>query len=277
MVTLKNIDLSSITIVGTMINTLISIILAIIVLIFFIVIGGGSGLSFGASIIPALICGTIFLSIPHIFGRSFLYNIITSKINNISFELNDGEITKIEPISAGLVWGVISLICYIVLYSIGMLVVPMIASSFLQTLMMAGQTQIAIAIYSLISVLLTPSAILITVISSFIVPFVSVVIGVYCYNLISPKLGGIKLELNKTEKLTSIESIDPKSTSLILSVVSLILNVIFSVIVFIFNQSLSGGLIGIIASFVITFVLIFIISTIYNFIAKKYDTVKVEL
>lgn len=278
MTILKNIDLSSITIVGTMVNFIISIILSIILLILFVVIGGSYGLSFGASIIPAIVCGTIFLSISHFFGKAFLYNTLTSKLNCISFELKDNEITNIEPISAGLIWGVISLISYIVFYSIAMVIAPMIASSFLQTLMLSGQTQIAIALYSLISVLLSPSAILITVLSSFILPFLSVLIGIYLYNLISPKIGGIKLELIKTEKLTSIESIDSKSISLILSIISLILNIIFSIIItIIFDQPLNEGIIGILSSFIISFALIFIISKIYNFIAKKYDSVKLEL
>ena len=88
---LKSIDISSITIIGTAIN----IIYAIIFTILFMVIGT---ISVGTTIIgsllmlaPTIIFGTMILTIFQIFTRSYLYNILATKLENIKLKFVENK------------------------------------------------------------------------------------------------------------------------------------------------------------------------------------------
>ena len=77
MKTLKSLDISSLTIMTTAINIILSIIISVIIVI---ILGIAAPTSILAVIIfiPAIICGTILVSVYTTFIQGFLYHLIST-------------------------------------------------------------------------------------------------------------------------------------------------------------------------------------------------------
>lgn len=276
---IKSIELSSFTTMGMCINTLISIIVGVILFIIITVASGGQAISIALILIPIIVFSTILNSIIHFFGCGFLYNVITKKLNPINISINDeGEITEVRPLSIALVFGIISLIAFIIIFTLVEVIVPSMVSSFLQTLMMTGQTGLAFVLYNLIMLMMSPRIIIALIVASFVFPFLFTLIGSYCYNLISPYINGIVVDLDNTNDLTSIKSIDSTKTALILSVIMLIIGIIVSIIMLIVNSNAGmAALYNIGISFVGTFIIVFLFTYFYNYLVPKLGEVKIKL
>ncbi|WP_288268386.1 hypothetical protein [uncultured Methanobrevibacter sp.] len=275
---LSSIELSSLTTIGMGIYVLISVILAIIAFIALMVIGGSSAITTGLMLIPMIIFGAILYSIIHFFGRGYLYNVLVTRLNAIDFDIEEGEITRINPISTSLVIGVISLICFIIVYTLAYLVVPGFASSVLQTLMASGQMNLALIVYNFLVLMLSPQFFIACILLSFVLTFIFVCLQIYVYNYISPKVGGIIVDFKDEGKYTSLKYVDPKSAAIIVSICSLVVDVIVSIAMLAINHTaVLYALYNIISGFVITFVLVFLIAYFYNYLAPKMGQLKLEL
>lgn len=281
MVNTKNItslELSSLTTIGMGINVLISIIVAIVAFVAILIVGGTSGLATGLLLIPMIVFATILYSILHFFGRGYLYNLLVTKLNCIDFDIDDGEITRINPLSTSLVYGIICLICFVIVYTVAYLIVPGFASSVLQTLMSTGQMQLALIVYNLLVLMLSPQFFIICVFLSFILPFIFLCLALYVYNAISPKIGGIKVELKDDGNYTILEHVNPKSVAVIVSICALVISIIVSIVMIIFNQRMVvSGIYNIIGTFVIVFIQMFLMSYFYNYLAPKMGKLKLVL
>lgn len=273
---LKSIDITSYTIMGTGIGVLFSVLFSIILLI---AIGILNAQSIGvvAYIIPTIIVGTIMCSIYNRFAEGYLYNWLTKRMNPITFELKDGkEITKISTVPTALIASIITTILVILLCAITIFIAPIIISAIVQTLMFSGQTVMAFALYQVAAMIMQPSFIAMSI-GSFIITFVFTLIATYIYNLLGSKGKGIILDLSKDGDMTSLNSIDPLSLIIVLTVISLIFNIILAIITLISGGNAYQALGNIVGGLINGVIGGGLLAIFYNFLATKLGKLKIEL
>ena len=272
--TLKSIDITSYTTITTGIGVLFSILLSILLIIGIAIVSSES-IGIVAYIIPTIIVGTLMCSIYHRFMEGYLYNLLTKKLNPITFELKDGkEITKISTVPTALIVGIISTIFTILLMAIGMFVIPLILSAIIQILMFSELTVIAYLLYQVSMILMHPAVIGMIIIGSFIVTFVFTLIATYIYNFIGSKGRGVIIDLSNN---TTLNSIEPVSLIIALTAVSLIFNIILAIITLISGGDATQALGNIIGGLISGVVGGGLIAIFYNFLAPKLGELKVEL
>ncbi len=272
--TLKSIDIASYTTIVTGIEVIFSIILSILLIIGVGILSRES-IGIVAYIIPTIIVGTLMRSIYHRFMEGYLYNILTKKLNPITFELKDGkEITKISAVPTALIISIISTIFAILLLAIGIFIIPLILSAIIQILMFSELTAIAYALYQVSMILMQPSVIVMLIIGSFIVTFVLTLIAIYIYNFLGSKGRGVIIDLSNN---TTLNSIEPVSLIIALTAISLIFNIIIAIITLISGGNPTQALGNIISGLISGVVGGGLIAIFYNFLAPKLGELKVEL
>ncbi len=248
------------------------IILVLFSIILLIAIGILNAQSIGvvAYIIPTIIVGTIMCSIYNRFAEGYtLYNWLTKRMNPITFELNNEEITKISTVPTALIASIITTILVILLCAITIFIAPIIISAIVQTLMFSGQTVMAFALYQVAAMIMQPSFIAMSIIGSFIITFVFTLIATYIYNLLGSKGKGIILDLSKDGDMTSLNSIDPVSLIIVLTVISLIFNIILSIITLISGGNAYQALGNIVGGLINGVIGGGLLAIFYNFLATK--------
>ena len=273
---LKSIDITSYTIMGTGIGVLFSVLASIILLVAIGILNAQS-IGIVAYIIPTLIVGTIMCSIYNRFAEGYLYNWLTKRMNPITFELKDGkEITKISTVPTALIAS-ITTILVILLCAVSIFIVPIILSSIVQTLMFSGQTVMAFALYQVAAVIMQPSVIAMIIVGSFIITFVFTLIATYIYNLLGSKGKGIVLDLSKDSEMTSLNSINPLSLVIVLTVISLVFNIILAIISLVSGGDAYQALGNIVGGLINGVIGGGLLAIFYNFLATKLGKLKIEL
>ena len=273
---LKSIDITSYTIMGTGIGVLFSVLASIILLVAIGILNAQS-IGIVAYIIPTLIVGTIMCSIYNRFAEGYLYNWLTKRMNPITFELKDGkEITKISTVPTALIASIITTILVILLCAVSIFIVPIILSSIVQTLMFSGQTVMAFALYQ-VAVIMQPSVIAMIIVGSFIITFVFTLIATYIYNLLGSKGKGIVLDLSKDSEMTSLNSINPLSLVIVLTVISLVFNIILAIISLVSGGDAYQALGNIVGGLINGVIGGGLLAIFYNFLATKLGKLKIEL
>ena len=273
---LKSLNLSSVTIIGTAIHVVLAIIAAIVCLI---VVGimVPSGIGAVGILIPAAVFSVFVYSVYSLFTESYLYNWIAKRMNPINFEFeNESTITKISTTTTAFIVSIISTIMVIIVLIIGMIAIPLMLSSAVQTLMLSGQMSIAYTLYQIISMFCNPKMLALSIIWTFIISFIYTLIGTYIFNLIGNRIP-IELELSQVDEITTVEKLNIKSFAFIFSIIFLILNLITGII----NAISYGSYIAIPVFAVIGFVYGFVVTAIgaylYNLLAPRLGKVKCEL
>lgn len=274
---LKSIDITSYTIMGTGIGVLFSVLASIILLVAIGILNAQS-IGIVAYIIPTLIVGTIMCSTYNRFAEGYLYNWLTKRMNPITFELKDGkEITKISTVPTALIASIITTILVILLCAVSIFIVPIILSSIVQTLMFSGQTVMAFALYQVAAVIMQPSVIAMIIVGSFIITFVFTLIATYIYNLLGSKGKGIVLDLSKDSEMTSLNSINPLSLVIVLTVISLVFNIILAIISLVSGGDAYQALGNIVGGLINGVIGGGLLAIFYNFLATKLGKLKIEL
>lgn len=275
---IKSLDLTSLTTVGIGIHAIISIVIALLVIIIFLIVGGVNGFLANLIIVPFIIFGTILSTIIFLFGRGLIYNILVKKINCISFEIEEGEITKVDTKSVSVILAIIELISFIIIYVMFLGIVPFTGSALIQILMLTGQMGIALLVYNIISLLYSPVVILILLLAVFLITLIEVFIGAAIYNILTPYIGGIKAEIKAGREYSTVESVNAKSAAIMMAVISLVLGAVMSLIMIILNTQLAFyALTNILSSFIGGFISTLIIVFLYNKISDKIGKLKLEL
>jgi len=272
---LKSIDLASTTIMGTSINLIWSVIFTILVIIALSSIFGNFVLSF-AIVGIGIIFATLVFSISECFGISHLYNFFIKKMKNVNLNIQDSDsITGISTISLGLIVGVISLVISIIIYPLIFLLLSFapIVFGLLQALSLQGFSWIVFPA----SFVITPFFI----IYAFIFAFILTTIGAFIFNKISPLIGGLKVSLTSEGNLTKVDSIDPKSAGIVTSIICLVFGLLYGLLFSFVSGNLPANLILIveltIGGLIGGFIYGALSSVLYNFFAKKFNPVKIEL
>jgi len=272
---LKSIDLSSTTIIGTSINFIWSIVFAIIVMGMFSLIFGQFDISF-AIIGIGIIFGAIIFSIAKYFGVSFLYNFFIKRTKNVKINIKDmNRITEISIVPLTVIVAVIAIIVSIIVYPLIFLILSFmpLLTNLLQAISLQGYSWL---VYPA-SFAFTP----LFIVYVFIISIILAAVGTFIFNKINPLVDGLKVSLSTEGNLTKINSIDPKSAGIISGVICLVFGLLYGLLfsfvsgnlpatLILIGELIIGGLIG---------GLIFgaLSSVLYNFFAKKFGPVKLEL
>lgn len=273
---LKSIDIGSATIIGTGIQTLFAIILAIIILIMAAAINMSTVGPF-LSIASTIIFGSIAFSIFGYFTESYIYNWLAKRIKPISFSIDDdGVIEEVSTTSTAINLAIISTVMVIITYLMSVFIVPIILSTLMQTMVFAGQMQLATSLYSVVMMYTNPLMVITLILGVFIVTLIYVLLGTYIYNLLAARGYGIKVDLNE-DQMTSLESIDVKSITLMWGLISLIFGLISGILsavaagdmTYIVGNTIFGFISGLIA--------MALTAIFYNFLSNKLGKLKIEL
>ena len=255
----KSIELASFTIISTGISVLFGIIVAIALAIVFLAVSAGD-IGTLIYIIPTIVVGAFMVGIYRYFTDGLFFNLVSNKLKNIKLSLNGGEIIKISPTETATITATVATIQIVLFYLVSILIFPLLLSTVVQSLMLAGQQLIAYELYQLMFVLTQPTTVLMFIVGTFVITFVFMLIACYIYNFLASKGRGIVFELSEENGMTVIDSISMMNFAIniaIISAISLITNVISSII--------SG------------FVSAALIAIFYNFLAPIIGKIKLEL
>ena len=273
---LQEIDLASYTLIFTGISILFSIIFAIAVTLLIGIITPGN-IGVAIYIIPTIIVGAFMIGIYRYFSEGLFFNLLSKKLRNIKIALNDGEVVKISPTETATILATIATIQAALIYLISVLILPLLINSTIQTLLFSGQQQVAMTLYQLLIIISQPMTIIMFIFGTFVITFVSILIGVYIYNILASKGRGVVLELSEENGMTVVESIDMMKFAIAVSIISGILNLIFGIIMLISGGAI-GTLIGnVIGGFIGGFLSALLIALFYNILAPKIGKLKIKL
>ena len=274
---ITHIDLESTTIIGTAIEVLFATIVAILIVLLGGLVFGVNGALTMLPLASTLIFATIICNIYTIFTGTYLYNVLTSKLNPISIKIEDDTLKYISVMPTAIIMGLITTILVVMIYLASIFLLPLILSFAVQTLMFSGQMAVAYALYELLTLYSNPLIVILVIMMAFI----SVVLfsAVFCglYNLISPKITQVNLKLGSSGDMTTIESINPLNLAIIYTAIVLIIQLIIGI----FNAVTSGDIMSLMMNTVIgvisTFILTYITCVFYNLLTKILSPIKIKL
>jgi hypothetical protein len=282
----------------TLITSSVSAVWALIYAIFMLVVVGISlaistdstaGAFFGVYVANIVVSpvSSFFIGITQGFLYALIYNLLVPRIGGIKLGLIDlNEIRSIPVIPVALMSACISAIMTLL---IALIIVPLISAyagviiaaysgilSNTTTLPTAGSGVLG-AIGSIILIVVIPIAV-------FIAVFIATAILTVIYNLLSPKIGGIKLEFAPVQQIHEILSIAPVPVALItasiVGLIGFIVGLIAMIISIIFGQGIAGLVILLaftIIGFLVTFIVYAVLAMIYNYLMPKIGGIQLEL
>ena len=273
---LQEIDLSSYTIIFTAISVLFAIIFSLLITLLFGILAPGN-IGIVLYLIPTLVVGAFMMGIYRYFSEGLFYNLLAKKLRNIKIALNEGEIVKISPTETATILATIATIQAVLLYLISVMILPLMINTAIQTFMLSGQQLVAMQLYQILMIISQPMTIIMFIFGTFIITFVSILIGVYIYNILASKGRGVKLELSEENGMTVIESIDMMKFAIAAAIIGGILNLIFGIIMLISGGSVVTLISNVITGFVGGFISAALIAIFYNFLAPKLGKLKIKL
>lgn len=273
---LQEIDLTSYTIIFTAISVLFAVILSIVITVLFGILSPGN-IGIALYLIPTLVVGAFMIGIYRYFSEGLFFNLLAKKLKNIKIALNDGEIVKISPTETATILATIATIQAVLLYLISVMILPLMINTAIQTFMLSGQQLIAMELYQIMMIISQPMTIIMFIFGTFIITFISILIGAYIYNILASKGRCVELELSEENGMTVIESIDMMKFAIAVSIIGGILNLIFGIIMLISGGSVVTLISNVISGFVGGFISAALIAIFYNFLAPKLGKLKIKL
>lgn len=270
----KSIDLASFTIISTGISVLFAAIVAIALSVVFIASGDIGTLIY---IIPTIIVGAFMIGIYRYFSEGLFFNLLSEKLKNIKISLNGGEMVKISPTETATITATIATIQMLLVYLVSILILPLILSTIVQSLMLAGQQVLAYELYQLMFLITQPTTALMFIIGTFVITFVFILIAIFIYNLLASKGRGIVFELSDENGMTVIDSINMMNFAINIAIIGGVLSLITGIISLISGGNAITLITSVITSIISGFVSAALISIFYNFLAPKIGKIKLEL
>ncbi|MBE6502921.1 MAG: hypothetical protein E7Z76_01320 [Methanobrevibacter sp.] len=274
---IKSIELASYTVITTSIGIVFSIIAAIALMIP-ISMSSPEGINIAIYILPTIVVGTLIYETYRNFFEGFIFNALSKRLKKIRFVLNDeSEIVQVSTTEPAIITSIILTIEIILLYLVLVMLLPILVTSFIQTLMFTGQQVLAYNLYQFLMILSQPTTILMIIFGTFIITFVFTLLATYIYNILAKSGRGIVVELSDENNLTVLESINTLKFAIAFAVVSGVLNIILAIIMIISGGQPTAALGNIIGGFISGFVLGALISIFYNVLSPKLGKLKLEL
>lgn len=294
---IKSIRIVPYTLMNSSIAAVVGLIYAVILVVILGLVGvflpsnlgitGGAIASLGVAVIILLPVGSFVLSITQSFLTALIYNVFVPRIGGIKLELEDLKEIKSVPVVplALMVSAITATLIFIVMLIIGpIFLIGLQGAAFAAAYQ--GATIPGLGSIGALGILGLLIFIIGVPIVTFVVGFIVTALAAIFYNLLAPKIGGIEFEFEELKgKLYGIRSIPPIKLALIASIVMAIINLIFEFISTVssiaMGSSATAGfvslLVNVVINFVMTFVIYAIMAVLYNYLAPKIGTVKLEM
>lgn len=274
---IKSIDIASYTTILTAIEIIFSIIFSIIV-----VIGVGitipDSIGVTAYLVPTIIVLTLISAIFLRFSESFLYNLLTKRLNRINFQINDnGDILKVSTTETSIMVSVIVLILTVILYLGSTFILPLFLSAMMQTLMFSGQTAVAYSIYEVLMLISDFTFIGLVLAGSFIITFIFTLIATVVYNFLASHGQSVNIKLSRQNELDIVENINPTKLAIVVTIISLILNIIIAIVSLATGADASVAVGEIIGGAIVGFISAYLFGLFYNYLSPVLGKLKLKL
>ncbi|MDR0913112.1 MAG: hypothetical protein LBM96_11000 [Methanobrevibacter sp.] len=261
---LKSLDLASFTIMGSSIQAIFGFIIGIIVLIASTVIS--KSFNYYTLIYPFLFAFTAFIiDIASYFISGGLFNLLSRKFS-VNFDLDNGKVRDLSVLQIAIISAIATAVILILVYPIFALIFGSLSSlgAFLMYM------PVLYALYYVSMIFANP----LYLVGIVAMTFVLTAIFVFLYNQISLKVRAIELDLSEIHgNRTQINSINPLSIALPISIVSLIIGLIIAIVNSLYMTNVLTALFSILSAVVTTFISTFIIAylaaLLYNFMVNK--------
>ncbi len=291
---IKSVELVPFTLMTSSISAILALIYAIILLVVFgalaavIPMAGFVFASFGISMIIIYPIGAFLVSITTYFVTALIYNMLVPRLGGVKLGLEGNEVQSVPVVSFALIMSAVQAVwAFIIGLLIAALLIPL--TTLISTLIPVIANVAANATNATPASLPTGAAVgtggvvlaLMIIIGLpilvFIGGFIMHALAALFYNLIIPKVGGVRLELALAGTAHEITSIPVVAASLALASVAVVFGIIWGLVALISGMGV-GSLIGdIIGSFVGTFIMVAIITIIYNFLAPRIGGVQLGI
>lgn len=285
------------TLMSSSISAVLGLLYAIIILIVFGLVAlfvpevnqvMGLLASLGVALIIALPVATFFFSILSSFVMALIYNLLVPRIGGIKLGMDGKEVKSIPVVPVSLMLSLL----YTVLTFIVMLVVAPILAVLLEGAALAASTA-TVAIPELsgmgdasgVGIILAIIMIIGVPIVVFITTFIYAVVVAFLYNLLAPRIGGVRLKMKlASHGFCEIKKIPPVPLALILAVVLTLVNFIFSLPTAAVNMASEGVAYGLgylvgntVGYLFVSFIIYALTAIIYNYLRPMIGGVEIKM
>jgi len=281
---IKHIKTAPFTLMTSAIHAVLAFIVAIILLLSLGVLAAipelsaisGVLLTLGVALVILIPVTSFLYNIVGAFVIALLYNVLTPKVGGIKLGMEGEEVKSIPVVSYALILACISAILTFILgLYVGLAGTPVL------TLLSIIIPQVTDATGSFMAMF---GGIILMPILVFIFSFIGMALFALFYNVLIPKIGGIKLIFGEAGKAFELTNIPAVPAALALAVVQAVFGLLQGIL-YMIQYSMLGNVVGglvvlivqIISSFIITFIFIVLAAIIYNFLQPKIGGVKLEL
>ena len=298
---IKSVELVPFTLMTSSVSAILAIIYALLLLITFgaisafVPMAGLIFASLGISLIILYPIGTFLVYITISFVSALIYNMLVPRLGGVKLGLEGDEVQSVPVVpfalimsAVGAVWaliiGLILAALIVPLTTLISTVIPLAANLAANATNMTPATLPTGAVVGTGGVVLALLLIIGLPIMVFIFGFIGHALAAIFYNLIIPKVGGVRLEFAPAGTAHEITSIPVVAASLALASVALIFGIIQGILQLISlaaNGDATAGIVAlisyIISYFVGTFIAVALITIIYNFLVPKIGGVQLGL
>jgi hypothetical protein len=298
---IKSIELVPFTLMTSSISAILAFIYAIILLITFGALAaviptvGLVFASLGLSMLVIYPIGSFLVYITLSFVTALIYNMLVPRLGGIKLGLEGDEVKNVPVVpfalitaGVGAVWafiiGLLLAAIIVPLTTLASTLIPLVANITANATNMAPATLPTGSAVGAGGVVLALLLIIGLPIFVFIAVFIVNALYAIFYNVLIPRVGGVRLLFAPAGTAHEITSIPVVAASLALAVVATVFGIIqglFSLVNGIMAGSASmavGGLIGnIIGAFIGTFIMVALITILYNFLAPRIGGIQLRL
>jgi hypothetical protein len=287
---IKHIRAAPFTLMTSVIHAILAFLVAIILLLGLGVLAAipqlsaisGVLLTLGVALIILIPLTAFFYNIVGAFVLALLYNVLAPKVGGIKLGMEGEEVKSIPVVSYALIMACISAILTFILgLYVGLAGAPVLslASAIIPQLTDATGAFVAMfgGIWAVFWIILMPILV-------FIFSFIGMALYALFYNIIIPKVGGVKLIFAEAGSAFELTNIPIVPAALALAVVQAVFGLLQGLI-YLIQYGMLGDVVNgfvmlivqILSSFIITFIFIALAALIYNLIQPKIGGVKLEL
>lgn len=301
---IKHIRAAPFTLMTSSIHAILAFIAAILVILFFGTIAAlipgmsmfaGFITVLGLSIVILWPLTSFFFNIVYAFILALLYNLLAPRLGGIKLGMEGEEVKSIPVVSFALILScVVAVLTFITGLYIGLAgssilsfasgIIPIAANVAADatnatnaTLPTGGMMAAISGMWALFWIILMP-------IIAFIGTFIAYALFAVFYNILIPKIGGIKLIFAEAANGFELTNIPVMPAAIAISVVSAIFGLLqglLNLAQFSMMGDVLGGflmlIVQIISSFIMTFIMVALATIIYNFLQTKIGGIKLVL
>ena len=287
---IKHVRAAPFTLMTSVIHAILAFIVAIFLLLGLGVLAAipqlsaisGVLLTLGVALVILIPLTSFFYNVVGAFVMALLYNVLAPKVGGIKLGMEGEEVKSIPVVSYALIMACISAILTFILgLYVGLAGAPVLT---LVSAIIPQVTDATGAVMAMFGGIWAVFWIILMPILVFIFSFIGMALYALFYNVLIPKVGGMKLifaEAGTDFELTNIPAIPAALALAVVQAVFGLLQGLLNLIQYGMLGDVVTGLVAlivqIISSFIITFIFIALATIIYNLLQPKIGGVKLQL